>query len=132
MSMKLGEIARMLGGNIVKPSGADGLDIVGVAGIEAAGPGEITFVGAPQYERFLATTRAAAILVTPDLARQRAAIAGDDSALLQVDDPYRAFTRLMGAFGEPNEGLPPGTHPTAIVPASASVHPEARIGAYVV
>src|SRR4051794_25363172 len=117
MSMKLGEIARMLGGDIVKPRGADGLDIVGVAGIEAAGPGEITFVGAPQYERFLATTRAAAVLVTPDLARQRTEVAGDDdSALLQVADPYRAFMRLLGAFGSPNEGLPPGVHATAIVP----------------
>src|SRR5689334_9022298 len=111
MNMKLGEIARMLVGDIVKPIGADGLDIVGVAAIETAGPGGITFAGAPKYERFLETTRAAAVLVTPDLARQRTEVAGDDaSALLQVADPYRAFMRLIGAFEEPDEGLPPGIH----------------------
>src|SRR5947209_6172558 len=104
MSMKLGEIARMIGGDIVRPSEADGVDIVGLASIETAGPGEITFVGAPQYERFLATTRAAAILVTPVIARRRAeTVPEGDTALLQVADPYRAFVHLMSAFGEADE-----------------------------
>src|SRR5262249_52036318 len=45
--LKLGEIARMVGGEIVGPAGADGCDITGLARIDGAGPGEITFVGAP-------------------------------------------------------------------------------------
>jgi UDP-3-O-[3-hydroxymyristoyl] glucosamine N-acyltransferase len=124
----------MVGGEIVGPAGVERCNITGLARIEGAGPGEITFVGAPQYERFLATTRAAAVIVTPELARQQDEDGGiaERSALLQVEDPYRAFMKLMGAFNAREEALAPGIHPTAIVPASASVHPEARVGAYAV
>jgi UDP-3-O-[3-hydroxymyristoyl] glucosamine N-acyltransferase len=139
MKLKLSDIARIIGGDIVAPEGAERIDITGVARIEGAGPGEITFVAAPQYHKFLATTRASAVIVTPDLARDAggAEAAGKPgshrgAALLQVDDPYRAFMKLMGEFASQDEEIPAGIHPTAIVPATATIHPEVRIGPYVV
>ncbi len=135
MKLKLADIARIVGGDIVSPPGAGAIDIVGVAKIERAGPGEITFVGAPRYEKYLATTRAAAVIVTPDVARARRSEGSDTgptSALIQVEDPYRAFVKLMGEFVDPDEPVAPGVHSTAVVPASASVHPDARLGPYVV
>jgi UDP-3-O-[3-hydroxymyristoyl] glucosamine N-acyltransferase len=133
--MKLLEVARIAGGEIVTPRGAEEREIRGIAAIERAGPEEITFVAEPRYEKYLATTGAGAVMVTPAVARERGERLPDrehPSALVQVDDPYRAFIRLSGAFDPREEALSPGIHPTAIVPPSAIVHPTARLGAYVV
>src|SRR5882672_718659 len=61
ISMKLSEIAAKLGARL-EPPDADA-EIAGIAGIEAAAPGEITFVANPKYTAATQTTQASAIIV---------------------------------------------------------------------
>ena len=64
--MKLLEIARILGATLQNASPET--EITGVAGIENAGPQQITFISNSKYASLAKSTRAAAILVTPDFA----------------------------------------------------------------
>jgi UDP-3-O-[3-hydroxymyristoyl] glucosamine N-acyltransferase len=90
------------------------LQITGVAGIEEAGPGQITFVANPKYAAQARNTRASAILVTPDFP-------DIPVATLRLKNPYLAFARSIELFYQP-PAWAPGIDP------SASIHPSARIG----
>ena len=70
--MKLQEIAQRLGCEL---RGDGQIDIHGVAPIEDAGPGTLSFVANPRYRPFLSTTRAAAIIVAPTAARSMVVLA---------------------------------------------------------
>jgi UDP-3-O-[3-hydroxymyristoyl] glucosamine N-acyltransferase len=119
--MKLEDLARALGTECRGP--AD-LEITGVAGIEEAGPGQLTFISNRKYASFARTTKASAILVTPEFAE----IA---TATLRTPNPYLAFARAVGIFYQP-PAYPPEIHPTAVIDATAIIGRDAHIGAYVV
>lgn len=119
--MKLGELASRLGAEL---RGNPDLEITGVAGIEEAGPSQITFVANPRYTSLARTTRAAAIIVEPEFQEIAA-------ATLRIKNPYHAFSRALGIFYQP-PAYPPGIHPTAVIDHTAEIGPEAHIGAYAV
>jgi UDP-3-O-[3-hydroxymyristoyl] glucosamine N-acyltransferase len=119
--MKLGDLATELG---VECHGPAGLEITGVAGIEEAGPGQLTFIANAKYTSYARTTRAAAILVAPDFAEVSV-------ATLRTPNPYHAFARAVGLFYQAPD-YPPGIHPTAVIDSTAVVGKDAHIGAYVV
>jgi UDP-3-O-[3-hydroxymyristoyl] glucosamine N-acyltransferase len=123
--MKLMEIARQLG----CPLEGDGsVDILGVAGIDRAQPGQLTFVSNPRYRQAIRTTRASAVLVTGDLQIER-----DDSlaplAVLRSANPYLDFARAIELFHQRPE-YPPGVHPTAVIAPTARIGLGAHIGPY--
>ncbi len=68
--MKLREIAEKLACTV---EGDEKLEITGVAGIEEAKTGELTFLVNRKYRPALETTRASAILLAPDEPRPRIA-----------------------------------------------------------
>jgi UDP-3-O-[3-hydroxymyristoyl] glucosamine N-acyltransferase len=122
--MKLAEIASVLGATLVGPSGAAELEITGVAGIEEAGPGQITFVANPKYAPAAKTTRATAVIVAldfPDIA----------VPTLRSDNPYLTFARALELFYHPPQ-YAAGVHPTAVIDPTARIGDRAHIGAYVV
>jgi UDP-3-O-[3-hydroxymyristoyl] glucosamine N-acyltransferase len=119
--MKLGHLARELAAECRGP--AD-LEIMGVAGIEEAGPGQLTFIANPKYAHFTRTTHASAILVSPDFAEI-------STATLRTSNPYHSFARAVGLFYQP-PAYPPGIHPTAIIDPTATIGKNAHIGAYAV
>lgn len=119
--MKSGELARLLGAEC---QGDAELEIAGVAGIEEAGPGQLTFVANPKYASLARTTRAGAVLVTPDFP-------AIEATTLRTANPYLAFARAIEAFYQPPH-YAPGIHPTAIIHPSAKIGADAHIGAYVV
>ena len=85
--MKLGELAARLGAELVGGTGADAeTDVSGVAGIEQAGPSQVSFVANPKYAGLAKSTRAAALIVEPEFA----ALPG---ATLRVKNPYLAWAR---------------------------------------
>ena len=128
--MKLRDIARMLHAEI---EGDDGLEIRRVAKIEEAGEGDITFVANPKYARFLASTRASAVIVGRKLAVPEAGAGeGGLPALVRADDPYASFLFVLQAFNPPQPPLPPGVHPTAVIDPSARMGRDVRAGAHVV
>ena len=120
--MKLLEIARILGATLQNASPE--AEITGVAGIENAGPQQITFISNAKYASLAKSTRAAAILVTPDFAAA-------EIPVLRHANPYLAFSQALELFYQPPK-YAPGIHPTAVIDPSAHVGIRAHIGPYVV
>jgi UDP-3-O-[3-hydroxymyristoyl] glucosamine N-acyltransferase len=120
--MKLAQIASKLGARL--ENGSPDNEITGVAGIEDAGPGQITFVANPKYGAAARNTKAAAVIVTEEFP-------AITTPLLRSKNPYLAFAQAMSIF-YPAPKYTPGTHPTAVVHASAKVGANAHIGPYVV
>lgn len=117
--MKLSDLAQHLNCRL---DGTD-CDITGVAGIEEAQPGQITFVSNVKYASAAKTTKASAVIVTDDFP----AIA---AATLRTKDPYLAFARAIPFFYQAPQ-YAPGIHPTAIISPKAKLGANAHIGPYV-
>lgn len=129
--MRLGEIAQRLNCQL---EGDPAIEITGAAGIEAARPGQLTFLANPRYRRAAETTRASAILVAPDVALKRGAPRKPGEtlpplAVLRSGDPYLDFARALELFYQPPR-YAPGVHPTAVVGRTARIGPGAHIGPY--
>ncbi len=130
----LSELAGLVGGRVV---GDGGIEIVRVASIEEAGPGDITFLAHPRYRSHLAACRASAVIVGGGASLPPAARAG--KAFLEVRDPYVAFARILQVFNprQPYDGRVSdraSIDPTAIVEEGVTVFPyvyagrEVRVG----
>ncbi len=124
--MKLKELAERLGAELVSGAGgaADDVEVGGVAGIEEAGPGQITFVANPKYAGLAKTTGAAAVIVEPDFQEIAA-------PTLRVKNSYLAFAKAIECFYAAPV-YKPGVHPTAVVDADTKIGVRAHVGAYVV
>jgi UDP-3-O-[3-hydroxymyristoyl] glucosamine N-acyltransferase len=126
--MTVEEIASWLNGEVV---GDRNVEISRVARIEEAGAGDLTFLANPKYERHLATTRAAAVLVSK---QQDLRPYTDHGSLtfIKVEDPYVGFLRVLDRLTPRIDPFPEGIHPTAIVAKTATVGKNVVIGAYAV
>jgi UDP-3-O-[3-hydroxymyristoyl] glucosamine N-acyltransferase len=121
--MKLAEIASRLGCQL---EGDGAIDIQSVAGIEHAGPGQLTFVSNPRYVQAVSTTRAsAALLGNPIQVEREPGLAA--LAVLRSENPYLDFARALELFYQPPR-YEPGVHPTAVVAPTAKIGPGAHIG----
>src|ERR1700733_10136919 len=117
--MKLGEIAKQLGCEV---EGDTSLEITGVAGIEEARCGELTFLVNRKYRPALATTQASAIFVAKDTGPVRI-------AALRSANPYHDFARAIELF-HPAPRFTMEIHPTAVIAQTAKIAPGAHIGPY--
>jgi len=108
----LDELASIVGGT-VKGDGA--VEINGVASLDDAGPGDITFLADPRYLKRLKETKAGAVIVAPGVKGTRRV------NLLVSDNPHLAFARVLDLF-RPLELPAQGVHP------NSAVHPEATVG----
>src|SRR5258705_6017618 len=104
--MKLRELAERLACRL---EGDGEIEIVRVAGIQDAGPGDLTFVANPKYLPALSTTRASAVLLRDDAP---GAPEATGRAVLRTPDPYLAFARAVGVFA-PRWQPEPGVHAMA-------------------
>jgi len=122
--MKLHEIAEKLGCAIDSDQREAGaaLEITGVAGLEDAQPGDLTFLSNRKYVRALDTTRASAVLIGKDEPPPRI-------AALRSTNPYLDFARSIELF-HPAPHYAPSVHETAIVAGSARIGVGAHIGPY--
>jgi len=119
--MKLADIAQRIGCEL---QGDGSIEITGVAPIEDAPPGTLTFVANPRYRLHLQSTRAAAVIVS---------VAESEVPLpaLRAADPYRAFAQAIELFYVP----PPqqvGIHSTAQIAPTARLGRNAAVGPYCV
>jgi UDP-3-O-[3-hydroxymyristoyl] glucosamine N-acyltransferase len=112
----LRELAERLG-CVLRGDGA--VEVHRVSGIEDSGPGDITFVANPKYVPRLATTRASAVILSPEL----------DTALpsLLSPNPYLAYARAVGIL-HPQSTPAPGVHPTALVDPTARLGEDVHVG----
>jgi UDP-3-O-[3-hydroxymyristoyl] glucosamine N-acyltransferase len=119
--MKLREIADELGCRL---AGDGELEIQGVAGMEAAVPGHLTFLANPKYAPKVKHTKASAILVAE-------ALQGQDIACLVSANPYLDFARALALFYQPPRPAP-GVSPLAYIAPSARLGAGCSIGPFAV
>lgn len=124
--MKLFDIAAKLDCRLDAPASSAVAEISGVAGIEQAQPGQITFLANKRYYPLLKTTRASAVFVDDNIAVLRDASL-PPLALLRSNNPYLAFARAIELFYQP-PAYGPGIHSTAVIAKSAKIGPNAHIG----
>jgi UDP-3-O-[3-hydroxymyristoyl] glucosamine N-acyltransferase len=123
--MKLQEVAEKL---VCRLEGNGKLEITGVAGIDHAKPGQVTFLANRRYSPRLKTTCASAVLIEDGVTVER----GEGQkplAALRTTNPYLAFARAIELFYQPPK-YAPGMHPTAVIAKSAKIGKGAHIGPY--
>ncbi len=114
----LGELASFLGARLV---GDPNATIVGLAAIQSARPGTLSFIANPKYQSWLGDTQATAVILSESL------LARCPCNALVIDNPYLAYAKVSHLFA--TEALnPPGIHPSAVVAADAQVAASAHIG----
>jgi UDP-3-O-[3-hydroxymyristoyl] glucosamine N-acyltransferase len=120
MGRILHELASLVGGQI---EGDQSLMIEGLAGLEEAQPGQLSFYGNAKYKKALAATKASAVLVSPD--------AGPASGhtWVRVKNPHLAFARIAQSFFPPRQHAP-GVSPKAEVHPTAQIDPTATVMAF--
>ena len=123
MVLKLVEIAAKLEGKVV---GNDDVEISGVARIEEACEGEITFIANPKYSKFLSETKASAVIVSKNIPKT------GNKPLLLVENPYFAFLKTVTLFYPQQPLLEEGIHPTAVIGTETELGEKLAIGPYVV
>jgi UDP-3-O-[3-hydroxymyristoyl] glucosamine N-acyltransferase len=121
-AMKLHSLAQRLGGTL-EHAGAD-VEITGVAGIEEASVGAVTFVANPKYAAAARSTKASVIIVGQDFPAL-------ERPLLRHSNPYLAFAQAIEVFySSPKRTA--GVHKTAVIDPTAKIGKGASIGAFVV
>ncbi len=125
--MKLKDIAAKIGARL-EPESADIDDIVivGVAGIENASPGHITFIANAKYAAAARTTQASAIIVD-----EKFPALDSGKPALRTRNPQFAYAKAVEIFHQP-PSFPRGIHPTAVIDATAKIGANASIGPYTV
>jgi len=113
MKVKLKLAADFVGGVVI---GDPEIEISGIAKIEEAKEGDLTFLYLPLYEKFLSTTKASAVIIGPEFKKTR-----DDITYIEVKNPNVALQKIIISFLKPKINL------TGISP-SASIDPSAKIG----
>src|SRR6267154_3209525 len=119
--MRLRHLASQLGCDLV---GDGEIEITGVAGMEHAVPGQLTFLANPTYAPKVKQTKASAILVDEP-------VRDLPISSLVSSQPYVDFARALALFYQPPRPAP-GIHPLAYVAASAQVGENASIGPFAV
>ncbi|MDR3077873.1 MAG: UDP-3-O-(3-hydroxymyristoyl)glucosamine N-acyltransferase [Planctomycetota bacterium] len=116
----LAELAEKLGATLAK--GESGRKVGRLAGLEEAGPGDLSFLSNPAYGKLLASTKAEAVIVgrnVPDA----------PSALIQAENPDLAFAQASILIVPPPPPPSSGQHPSAVVSPKASLGKDVAIGA---
>jgi len=122
--MKLSDLARETISVIEK--GSPEQEITSAAGLDIAGPADITFLANPKYTPQIRETRAGAIFLNEGIEVER-----DDIAVLRAKDAYVAYTLALRLFF-PAASVAAGIHASAVIDETATVADEVEIHANVV
>ncbi|MGZ8439826.1 MAG: UDP-3-O-(3-hydroxymyristoyl)glucosamine N-acyltransferase [Candidatus Deferrimicrobiaceae bacterium] len=118
---RLTDLADRIGARLV----GDGERVVaGIAPIEEAGPGQVTFLANPKYIRIAKDSKATAIIA-------KEVVPGAQTAFLLSDNPYFAFACAMEAFHPPARPAP-GISDKAVVDPSARLGRDVAVAPFVV
>jgi UDP-3-O-[3-hydroxymyristoyl] glucosamine N-acyltransferase len=123
--MKLSELADKLSCRL---EGDPSAEITGIAGMDHASSGQITFLANRRYFPLLRSTRATAIFVEEGIRIERDPGLAPLAAL-RSNNPYLAFARAIELFYQP-PAYAPGVHPTAVVAKTARIGANPHIGPY--
>lgn len=105
--------------------GATTAVIAGISGLEAAGEGDLSFLGNPKYRSQVAHTKASVVLVPEDYDEEPA----PNQLFLLVANPSVGLARICARIEQQLWPKPaPGVHPTASVDPAATIAPSATVG----
>lgn len=126
-TISIGELAQKLGGELLGPGD---IEISGVNALDAAQPGEITFIHDRTYARRWAECHASAAVISR---RALPAVSHEETerALIVVDDAELASVELLHRFMPPPPRPDLGVHPTAWIHPDAEFGADVRIGPHV-
>ena len=114
--MKLRDLAEHLQCRL---DGDGEIEIVRIASLEPAEPGDLTFLANPRYHAKAMQTAASAIIADD-------ALTGAPCAVLRSALPYLAFARALAVLA-PAARPPAGVHHSAVVDDGAQIDPEAAL-----
>jgi UDP-3-O-[3-hydroxymyristoyl] glucosamine N-acyltransferase len=123
MDYTLREICTITGGTLV---GDGNTRITGVASLEGARPGDITFVKGEEFVEKALKTRASALVVHREIKEFKSALGGQ----IVVKDPFLAFVKILEVFSQERGKRHRGIHPPTLVAKTATIGREVSIGAY--
>ena len=121
MKATVSEICELVGGELV----GDGSAVVErAAGIESAGPGDVTFAKR-EYLKAVAASKATAVLV-PER------VDGARPAQIVVSNPYFAFGKILRVAEADQRAHPRGIHPAAVIGEGVALGKDVALGAHAV
>jgi len=122
-TFKIEEITQIV--RPVKTAGSFHGQVTGVASLDKAQGGDLSFLGNSQYEKYVATSKASVLLLPENLAYTPK---GEQLALF-VKKPSLAFAQICERIERLLWPKPAwGIHPMAVIDREANVHPETYIG----
>ncbi len=121
-SISLSDLALKIGASF---TGDGSMLLKGVAPLDTAKEGDLTFITNPRYAKHAGATQGSCILCDKE-------IPGVQKSFLLAPNPYAALARIIGVFF-PKQIIEPGVHNGAWIDSSASIHPEACVfpGVYI-
>ncbi len=122
MPISLADLAKRTGAAL---DGDAGVLVSHVATLESAGPGAIAFLANRKYRFQLASTRASAVILAPEMAGETAL------PTLVHANPYAIYAEVATLL-HPHPDVVAGIHPSAVVDPGAKVAATASIGAFAV
>lgn len=112
---------RELAGRLGCPFEGDGeVVLTGVAGLEGAGPGELSYLAHPRFRPFLEKTRAAALVLADGEFWDR-------TPVIRAENPQLAFVRATEIFFAPYRPGP-GVHPSAVISPTVKLGRDVSVG----
>ena len=104
--------------------------VAGVAPLERAGPGDLSFLASPRYVPYFERTSASVVLVAPAFESAGGGEGGGPGTRIIVPDPYAALLVVLPVL-YPQAVWEAGVHPTAVVNRGATWQEPVAIGPHV-
>lgn len=118
IQVPLAELAGGIGGRL---EGDGRVLISGVAPIDSAAEGDITFVANPGYAKFIETTKASALILDEELPAA-------DKPCIRHQNPYLAFALCLDILYPAARQVEPGVHESSVIDPAAEIESSAGIG----
>lgn len=118
------EVAALTGGRLVGPAE---VTVQGVAPLERAGPGDLSFLAGRRYLPYFQRSSASVVLCKPEFAGE----AQGPACRVVVDDPYVGLLAVIPVL-YPQPVWEPGVHPTAVIGPETVWEDPVAIGPYAV
>lgn len=113
MNLSIDDVLKLTGGKLLNT--APEVQISGVASLDEACPGDVSFLGNEKYFKDFLSTKASVVLVPPALPQHPEGV-----GLVEVENPSLAFNALVDHFMKAANVFTPGVEEGAVV------HPTAR------
>jgi UDP-3-O-[3-hydroxymyristoyl] glucosamine N-acyltransferase len=105
-------------------------DIIGVAAIETAQPGTLSYIEGPKFAAYIHQTQATALILPLNETLQTQANQ-HGIAWISTDEPRLLFAAAIALFYQPYQPQPE-IHPSAVIDPSAKIGSQVYIGSHVV